>query len=82
MENGPFIEVYPWNMVIFHGYVKEPDGNIPKFGMIKKEPLVNGMGWWHVGLGPHILVSCNIKYPQTETLVQYWIWVCLEIVYP
>ena len=28
----------------------------------------------HLGLGPHILVSCNIKYPQNETLVQYWIY--------
>ena len=27
MGNGPFIEVYLLNMVIFHGYVKEPDGN-------------------------------------------------------
>ena len=27
MGNGPFIEVYLLKMVIFHGYVKEPDGN-------------------------------------------------------
>ena len=27
MGNGPFIDVLPIKKVIFHGYVKFPDGN-------------------------------------------------------
>ena len=31
MGNGAFIEVYLLKMVMFHGYVKSPDGNIEKY---------------------------------------------------
>ena len=90
--NGPFIELYLLRIVIFHGYVKEPDGKsceIPSFhghfprGMGISSPTCKTCdvrrGTQRLGIDPGAGAGYGVSNTESQDILQNW-GNCMECV--